>query len=755
MMLKKLIIFLITTLIISQSLLAQDLTFKKSDLSDTIALADNMQILAKNILLNREESNSEIAIKDLFRIEILANNYQSAITLIQSLRDGEDSDDHPRFITYEIYSKAKIRQRESASAFKYSYASEFSDYLQNCSDKQAYSASINFTTYDQVSQYSNNFKTIYNELDEGILSFDQTLKLLKNYFLYHIYLVTEPIVFKEINTDENRRYLIDVNVLIRTKEGAEISAIVVRKKGTEAMPAVLYFTIYADPSNLQDAIHAASKGYVGIFATSRGKRFSKSKIDPYKHEYKDVYATIDWISKQEWNNGKVGMYGGSYGGFTQWASVKEKVHPALKTIVPSVAVAPGIDLPMENNVFLNFSYSWIPYVTNNKFLDKSTYYDSQKWDKLQTNWFTSGKPYNKIDSIEGNSNKLFQEWISHPSYDNYWKSMIPYKEEFAHIDIPILTITGYYDDGQRGAMYYYKEHIKYNSRANHYLLIGPYDHWGAQFRSSPNLRGYQIDPVANINIMQGLIFEWFDYTLKGKEKPSILKGKVNFQVMCSNTWINKASYKEMSNGSLVYFLSDKKLVTSKPEKSSKVSLEIDLKDRSKITNADYYPFPIIKDSIDLNDGLVFTSKPFEKEHIINGSFSGELKVTSNKKDFDYSVNLYEQTSEGKYFHLSYYIGRASYAKSTEKRELLRPDKEMTINFNNTSIVSKKLFKGSKLVVVFNGNKNPNCQINYGTGKEVTKESIEDAGAPLKLRLNSESKIEVPIWNNKQHKPNTK
>jgi hypothetical protein len=237
-MLKKLISCLITTLIISQSLLAQHLTFKKSDLSATIALAANMQILAKNLLLNREESKSEIALKDLFRIEILANNYQSAITLIQSLRDGEDSDDHPRFIPYEMYSKAKIRQRELASAFKNSYASAFSAYLQTCSDKQAYSASINFTTYAQVSQFSNNFKTSYNELDEGILSLDQTLKLLKNYFLYHIYLVTEPIVFKEIHTDENRRYLIDVNVLIKTKEGAEISAIVVRKKGAEAMPAV-------------------------------------------------------------------------------------------------------------------------------------------------------------------------------------------------------------------------------------------------------------------------------------------------------------------------------------------------------------------------------------------------------------------------------------------------------------------------------------------------------------------------------------
>lgn len=51
------------------------------------------------------------------------------------------------------------------------------------------------------------------------------------------------------------------------------------------------------------------------------------------------------------------MYGGSYTGFSQWATVK-KIHPALKTIVPQVAVMPGFDTPMENNVQLNLSLYW-------------------------------------------------------------------------------------------------------------------------------------------------------------------------------------------------------------------------------------------------------------------------------------------------------------------------------------------------------------------------------------------------------------
>ncbi|HYX06322.1 MAG TPA: CocE/NonD family hydrolase, partial [Bacteroidales bacterium] len=518
----------------------------------------------------------------------------------------------------------------------------------------------------------------------------------------------------------------------------------------EPLPAILTFTIYADQSNINQALIPASKGYVGVLAYSRGKGLSHDAVAPYRYEHKDVYAVIDWISKQPWNNGKVGMFGGSYNGFAQWASIKDSVHLALKTIVPCVSAAPGIDVPMENNIFHNFSYKWISYVTENKYLYNADY---QRWENLQNKWFHAGAPYNKMDSIDGTPNPLFHEWISHPDYDSYWQGMIPYKDEFAHIDIPILTITGYYDDGQRGAMYYYNQHLKYNPDAMHYLIIGPWDHWGAQSTPGANLRGYQLDEAAQIDIQNQLIFDWFDYILKGKGKPDILKDKVNFEVMGKNKWLHTPALADMSNDSLVYYLSANRsgdmyqLSTKANKDPDDLNLTINLADRSIPNNADFYPWPIMKDSINLRDGLVFETDPFEKEVIMNGSFTGKLQLSANKKDFDYSINLYELTAEGKYFHLSYYIGRASYSKSKEKRELLTPNKETTISFDNTRIISKKISKGSRLVVIVNGNKNPYAQINYGTGRDVSNESIKDATIPLELKFNSASKIVIPIINN--------
>ena len=80
-----------------------------------------------------------------------------------------------------------------------------------------------------------------------------------------------------------------------------------------------------------------------------------------------------------------------------------------------------------------------------------------------------------------------------------------------------------------------KEHYKYNDNADHYLIIGPYDHWGAQGRPASVVRGYAIDPVAKINTQQ-ITFQWLDYVLRGGEKPALLKDRINFQVMGTDEW---------------------------------------------------------------------------------------------------------------------------------------------------------------------------------------------------------------------------
>ncbi len=573
--------------------------------------------------------------------------------------------------------------------------------------------------------------------------------------LFFIFLISANSSAQQTTTtkleDATSEYDIQDSVLIKTRDGVTISAIVVRKKGDEtAKPVLLQSTIYVRDKGRDIATlkESADNGYIGVIAYARGKRFSPSEIFPYENDGDDTYDVIDWISKQKWCNGSVGMFGGSYNGFTQWAACK-KMHPALKTIVPYVANRPGMGLPMENNVFINPNYEWSFFVGNNKYLDTIAGNDRQRFRKMQNQWWETGTAYKKLDSIDGTPNRLFQKWISHPSFDKYWQNMAPFGKEFAEINIPILAIDGYYNDSQNSSMYYLRELQKYNPKSNQYLIIGPYSHFGAQREGEATINGYKVDANALINTKK-ITYQWFDYILKNGTKPEILKDKINYQVMGANEWRSASSIDKMSNGFLTMYLTNSKsgkfysLNSKKPIKKGFLSQEVDFADREN-SNNDYYPDPIIRNEIDTSNGFNFISEPLKEAMLTNGSFLGEIKASINKVDMDIGVTLYEVMPNGEYFHLSYFIGRASYSKDITQRKLLKPNVIETITFSNTHLVSKQLSKGSRLLIHLNINKNPFSELNYGTGKTVTEETIKDVKEPLKVKWFNDSYVKIPVW----------
>lgn len=569
-------------------------------------------------------------------------------------------------------------------------------------------------------------------------------------YLFALFLSIPFWAYTQQPDQKENEYDIQDSVMIKTRDGAMISAIVVKKRNiVHPLPVIFQFTIYVRDKDrdLQSLKEAADKGYVGVIAYTRGKRWSVNEIYPYEFDGNDAYDVIDWISKQQWCNGSVGMYGGSYNGFTQWAACK-KMHPALKTIVPYVANRPGMGLPMENNIFINPNYEWAFYIGNNKYLDTETGNDRQRFRKMMFKWWETGTAYNKMDSIDGKPNKWFQRWIAHPDFDEYWQKMAPYKDDFKQISIPILAVDGYYNDSQSSGLYYLRELQRYNSKAPFYLIIGPYGHFGAQRGGEKIINGYKVDSVSLFDIKK-ITYDWFDYILKNGAKPNILKDKINYEVMGDNEWRSASSLENMHNNFLKFYLSNIKreeyyfLDPKTSRKNTYLLQTIDFADR-KNSNNDYYPDPIERNEINTGNGFVFMSDPIENPMIINGSFLGNLTIAINKKDVDLGVTLYELTPEGKYFHLSYYIGRVSYTKDITKRNLLEPDKKTSISFNNTHLISKRIKKGSRIVVAVNVNKNPFSQINYGTGKEVSTENIKDAAEPLIIKWYNNSYIKIPV-----------
>ena len=540
------------------------------------------------------------------------------------------------------------------------------------------------------------------------------------------------------------------DVLIKTRN-ATLSATIVQPKYASKLPfpTILVFDIYTRPDEmLAQAQEFADRGYVRVVADVRGKRLSPDPVTPYEHDAEDTWSVIDWISKQSWSNGRVGMIGGSYSGFTAWAATKRK-HPALKAIAVSAAGIPGQGLPMYNNVFLNANYGWAFYVTNNKLLDETVYANGDRWQRQMRGWFASGRPYREFDVFDGTPNPWLQRWLEHPAFDRYWQHMVPYGGDFAHINIPVLTITGYYDDAQISALQYLKEHNKSRLHPEHYLVIGPYDHFGTHARNKPEvLRGYPIDAAARID-SQELKLAFMDYVLRGRHKPELLTDRINYEVMGANEWHHVPTLADMhGKPQRLYFTNEKGGVTyalksAPPAKDSFVLQEVDLADRMKFHNAHSYPLPIIQGPLQYVTEAVFEGQPFAPATTVSGAFKGELLISISKRDVDLGVTVYEAMDDGKLFHLGYSLNRASFVRNPAKRQLLTPGKIERIPFE-TTLVSRRMSPKSRLFVLIDANKNPFAQINYGTGKDVSDESVQDAGEPLRIKILAGSYVDVPV-----------
>lgn len=548
-----------------------------------------------------------------------------------------------------------------------------------------------------------------------------------------------------IRADAERRFIVDDRVLVPTPDGARIAAMIVRPRGSAnaKQVALLNFTIYAkDDWSFADAVKMAAHGYAGVVAYTRGKGRSPGPAVPYEHDGVDAATVIEWLARQPWSDGRVGMFSGSYNASTQWAAVKH--HPAaLKAIATNASNAPGIDAPMQGNVFQTFMYPWPFYTTNTKGLDDKTYGDRARWAALDRNWYVSGRPYRDLDRIDGTPNPVFDRWLDHPDYDAYWRSLIPYGEEFAKVDIPVFVQTGYYDGGMVGALYYLEQHYRYRPSAEHRLLVGPYHHTAMQTGVLPTVRGYEVDQAARIDL-QDVRLKWFDHVFHGAPMPDILRDRINFQVMGANRWRHASSLATMASKPLRLYLTGQRegarLLLSKtiPLSGLEPELRVDLADRSDVDAAPS------ADGVDRNNALVFATAPLTKPTEVDGLFKARFRIVTNKRDFDLSVDFYERRADGSMLPLASYLGRASYMADRSRRQLLRPGRSQTLAFTSQTLTARLLAPGSRILAVIAIPKRPDTQINYGTGRAVSDESIADAGKPIEIRWRLGSYFDLGI-----------
>jgi putative CocE/NonD family hydrolase len=713
------------------------------------AAPEIMRDLAVRLIPVYQEPDADRYLANLSVLQLAARDYPAANGTRQNLRDRRRKADQGRRIgrsaVYDLFAEAKSLQDEQRLSFADAFSKAYREDVSRLDDEDAYAV------HSWLAAPAAGFRdALQQALDRqrpiDSIGESDALTLLSTYISYEAYRSFGPLVAALDAEDDARRYVAEDGVIIRTPDRASVLARVIRpRNAAKPVPALFEFTLFGSDD---DAKECAAHGYAGVVAYVQGTTPGSAGVVPYQHDGSDARAVIKWIAEQSWSDGRVGMFGDGYSAFTAWAAAK-RLPRALKAIATSAAGAPGINLPMEGNIFQNAAYAWSLHLTNPKALDQRAYDDDAVLQALDQKWYRSGRRYRDLGRVFGMPNPIFIRWLNHPSYDRYWQKMVPFREEFAHIGIPVLTMTGYYAPSEPGDLYYFTEHHRYDPHADHTLLIGPYDDGLLEREAPAMLRGLSIDPAAAVDL-RDLRYQWFDHVFKGGAAPALLKDTVNYEAMGANEWRHAQSIDTMTPGAQRYFLdagsgsAGHRLTTHKRAKMAFVQQTVSFVDRKDA--AWRPPTDLVNRSLAPRHGEIFVSEPLTQSVELAGLFSGQLDFKVNKMDMDVYLNVYERLPSGDYVRL---FGptdefRASYAKDRVHRHLLKAGERQVLAFTSEHLTARQLQAGSRLVVVLGISKRPDREINYGTGNDVSEDSMADGRVPLRIRWYSDSFIDLPM-----------
>ncbi len=551
-------------------------------------------------------------------------------------------------------------------------------------------------------------------------------------------------------------------VKIPARDGVKLNATVFTPHSQkEPLPVIFTFTPYIGDSYTDRAVYFAKHGYVYALVDVRGRGNSGGEFEPFANEGKDGYDVVEWLAKQPYCNGKVTMWGGSYAGFDQWTVLKE-FPPHLATIVPAAAAHPGVDFPFQYNIFYPYDMQWLSFtsgVTGNANLFGSSVF----WSSKSREMYKTHTAFQDYDKLVGNTSTVFQKWLKHPTPDAYYDAMVPSPQQYKRITVPILTITGHYDGDQPDAFTFYKRHMQYGTaeaKANHYLIIGPWDHPGTRTPKA-EVGGLKFGQASLLDLNK-LHTEWYDWAMKGGARPEFLKKRVAYYLIGAEEWKYADTLESISNATKTLLLVSNgdasdvfrsgSLMEGKPSTSAAMdSWTYDpLNTRSGSAESEDNSNSLTSQRAVLNlfgEGVIYHTEPLSEAIEIAGFPKLSVWLKMDVPDTDLEADLYEILPDGESVALTSATMRARYRESLREAKPVVAGKNEKYVFDNFMFFARRVGTGSRLRLVVRSINSPGSEKNYNSGGVVAAERGKDARtAHITLVHDREhaSALELPV-----------
>lgn len=548
------------------------------------------------------------------------------------------------------------------------------------------------------------------------------------------------------------RIIVERNVEAAMRDGVILRANVYRPDVPEKLPVLLQRTPYNKDASAADfALLSAERGYAVVIQDTRGRWASDGEHYPMRDEFEDGYDTVQWVAAQPWANGKVGMWGGSYVGWTQWAAALMRP-PALKAIFPLVTFTDlYADLLHPGGAFaLGVLASWslaagasMAILRKDASAEEKARLTDELADALDglakgTTFRTlpiSAMPLvSRTDLVRG-----YSDFVSHPRRDAFW-DRFDIRRRIGQIAVPAYHLGGWYDIFADGTVQNYvdmrRSAATEEARRGQKLIMGPWLHGPLNGLVGEVDFGYRAGDVSVFHY--GIMWRWFDYWLKGEANGIMDEPPVRIFVMGRNRWRDENEWPLArtvytpcylhSAGRANTLNGDGALSFEKPASEAPDQYQYDPRDPVPTRGGGLccWAAALAAGAFDQRaieareDVLVYTSAFLERDLEVTGPISVRLWASSSAADTDFTAKLVDVYPCGYARNVADGIVRARFRRGTHEEHPLTPGaiEEYTLDLGPTSTV---FLAGHRLRLEISSSNFPRFERNPNTWHDVASE----------------------------------
>src|SRR6185437_6653666 len=503
-----------------------------------------------------------------------------------------------------------------------------------------------------------------------------------------------------ITTTDTPRIAFGIRVPMR--DGVTLAADVylppLATDAADRWPIILNRTPYlkSNEASLETARYYTGQGFALVAMDVRGRGDSDGIFVPYVNDGPDGYDAIEWLAAQPWSTGAIGTIGGSYPGCIQWLTALEQP-PHLRAMIVAVTPSdPFVENPTGEHSPMDLC--WLHFVSGRTLQPMA----SVNWEAVYNHL-----PLLTMDERAGRRNDHWRADLAHPQLDDYWDPR-RYQHAFDRVTIPVLHVSGWYDDEQIGTPLNFigmtTRGGSPEARASQRLLMGP---WGHQINTKSKLGEVDFGQAALIDL-RGEQVRWFDRWLKGMssdapEGQDDTGAPVRIFVMGRNEWRDEQEWPLARTEWTRYYLHSDGRANSRfgdGALSPTAPAADEPADNFRYDPARPVPFLTEPTSSQIggpddyaaverrDDVLVYVTEPLAQDVEVTGPISVELYAASSAPDTDFTAKLTDVWPNGFVQRLCDGVVRARFREGMDKPSLIEPGKvyQYTIDCWNTAQV---------------------------------------------------------------------